>query len=435
MRKKEYRILNKRGAITIMVLLMFVSLMMLITAFINGSVQRGIGSSTAALGKVWGRSVLGEYDINLQSRYGIFGFYGYDGQIAKKIDTYASHSFAGKKYVRYGGCSSCLEEFSLGKTANFKKQIEEVGRLATAEGMIQGALQPGKITGGYNSEGTHYIRNNAVWQSLPSIGKGAGADIGNIVSFIKSKKSVKELGAAGVGIASQIQYLFNFYRHQMDDKELGETFFNNEIEYVICGERSDSQNKAELKGRIILLREALNLAFLEANPKKRNEALLAAQAITPGPPAMLTMHAIMAVWALLESENDYRLLQAGMPVPFVKTEASWAVDVNFAAGDNRTRQQLNPDDMSEEAKKEKGKKSPSYLIDTGNREGEDYEDYLKVFAYFLGEETRLLRMMDLIQINMKYLYAGDFLIREYNCGLSYSLKVNGRIYEFEETYF
>ena len=43
--------------------------------------------------------------------------------------------------------------------------------------------------------------------------------------------------------------------------------------------------------------------------------------------------------------------------------------------------------------------------------------------------------MNLIQINMKYLYNDIFLIKDYNVGLYYGLDVNGVFHEFEETYY
>ena len=52
----------------------------------------------------------------------------------------------------------------------------------------------------------------------------------------------------------------------------------------------------------------------------------------------------------------------------------------------------------------------------------------------MPEETKILRIMDLIQINMKYLYRDDFLLEEYNSGISYVMEINNRQYEFDEDY-
>ena len=42
--------------------------------------------------------------------------------------------------------------------------------------------------------------------------------------------------------------------------------------------------------------------------------------------------------------------------------------------------------------------------------------------------------MDLIQINMKYLYCDYFLLKDYYTGLKFTMNVNGVEHEFEETY-
>ena len=42
--------------------------------------------------------------------------------------------------------------------------------------------------------------------------------------------------------------------------------------------------------------------------------------------------------------------------------------------------------------------------------------------------------MDLIQINMKFLYNETFLMKDYSMGLEYLITVNGREYGFDEHY-
>ena len=67
-------------------------------------------------------------------------------------------------------------------------------------------------------------------------------------------------------------------------------------------------------------------------------------------------------------------------------------------------------------------------------EGIDYEGYLQILINMVPERTRLLRIMDLIQINMKYLYCDYFLLSDYYTGLHFSMEVNGRVHHFEENY-
>ena len=52
----------------------------------------------------------------------------------------------------------------------------------------------------------------------------------------------------------------------------------------------------------------------------------------------------------------------------------------------------------------------------------------------VDERIRILRIMDLIQINMRYMYYSTFLLREYNGGLRFTITVNGEEYETEKIY-
>ena len=95
----------------------------------------------------------------------------------------------------------------------------------------------------------------------------------------------------------------------------------------------------------------------------------------------------------------------------MKTEATWAIDLESIV--NNT---------------ENG------VVFTGVDKGENYDDYLLLFLYLMDERVKLLRVMDLIQINSRYLYYDSFLLKNYNAGLEYQLNVNGKKYEFNKEY-
>lgn len=81
--------------------------------------------------------------------------------------------------------------------------------------------------------------------------------------------------------------------------------------------------------------------------------------------------------------------------------------------------------MSEAAGKSAGK---------AVEEGLDYEEYLMIMILVLPEETRLRRLMDLVQINMKYRYYRDFNLAEYYGGVSFTIHVNGKKYAYSREY-
>lgn len=81
-------------------------------------------------------------------------------------------------------------------------------------------------------------------------------------------------------------------------------------------------------------------------------------------------------------------------MPLNKTEATWAVDLESVINN-----------------REEG------CIYTGVDVGETYQDYLSLLACTMDGRLRILRILDLIQINMRRYYYEDFLLREYNGGV------------------
>ena len=214
----------------------------------------------------------------------------------------------------------------------------------------------------------------------------------------------------------------------MDSRELGETYFNNEIEYIISGRLSDNKAKEKVYNNIIALRNAMNLAYLYGCDEKRNAAMAAAEIISPGPAAIAVQLIILETWAFMEAKNDLKLLYDNKPVPIMKSDRSWALSLeNVLSTMSISEEQISTGEIQQEADRNGYIKPPA-------EEGIDYENYLKILTGALPREIKILRIMDLIQINMKYLYCDYFLLEDYYTGLEFSLEVNGRTYEFEEKY-
>ena len=68
------------------------------------------------------------------------------------------------------------------------------------------------------------------------------------------------------------------------------------------------------------------------------------------------------------------------------------------------------------------------------KEGLSYDDHLLLMMMCMKPRTRLLRVMDVVQINMKYRYYRDFNLMEYYTGVRYAITADGRNYEFEDHY-
>lgn len=122
---------------TVFVCLFFLTMVSMIFAFIDASRRTAVNSSAEALCSLWAESVLAEYDLNLQRRYNVFGFYGYPKDVTDKLDYYAEGSFRDKKYIEYGGSSCSLYDYALTDVDLLSEQLVKAGKLAFTEKFIK----------------------------------------------------------------------------------------------------------------------------------------------------------------------------------------------------------------------------------------------------------------------------------------------------------
>lgn len=405
---------SRKGSVTVFICIFFVTLVSLIFAFAGVAKKTAVSSATDALCSLWADSILAEYDLNLQKRYNIFGFYGYPEDVRQKIAFYAGESFKEKRYIDYGNISCSLYEYSLANVDVLKEQIVKAGELAFTEKFVKPVpkIKPTEQSSpAEDGDGVNAVNREKILEDLPSEGSSKGFSVSKVTGLLNRAGSAKDVIKTAGEAYFVNRYISAYFKNQADEKNLGKTFLNLEEEYIICGKKSDEANSAGMRRKLTGVREVPNLLYLNQNEVKRSEALAAAELLTPGPPAMATQQAILTAWALAESNNDYKLLCAGHRVPWVKTDASWAVDLQSVLSN----------------------KESGYIF-TGVDEGDSYEDYLHLFTYAMDDRVRLLRIMDIIQMNMRYMYYDSFLLREYNGGMYGKIEVNGEEHEMVKTY-
>jgi hypothetical protein len=139
------------------------------------------------------------------------------------------------------------------------------------------------------------------------------------------------------------------------------------------------------------MRNLLNLMHIQSDPEKRNEVAAVAAVLTLAEGKEIGALFVAEAWAAAETENDLRILEDGKQVAFLKNKANWAVPLS---------------DTLEFLWKEDYIKPKSFV-------GYSYEDYLRILLYLENKEKKLLRCMDLIQLNMKGSYHRDFNLEEY----------------------
>lgn len=170
-----------------------------------------------------------------------------------------------------------------------------------------------------------------------------------------------------------------------------------EVEYLICGNESDTENLKEVVTKILLFRLAMNYMYLRTDSTRQQEAAAMATAISIAllhPEAELVIRQLLLVlWAFGESILDVRALLEGNKAAFHKTDENWQLTLSslFRLGSAE-------DEMQGAAEEE----------------GLDYGQYLQILLYLESEEELTMRTLDRVEQNM-IVERGFSLFRADNC--------------------
>lgn len=194
------------------------------------------------------------------------------------------------------------------------------------------------------------------------------------------------------------QYIFDKFNSFVQNRGVSPLAY--EIEYIIEGKKSDKENLDKIVNKIIIIREGFNLIYLAKNSVKREEAYQMALAITgfTGMPVVIriTQFLILGAWAYAESIVDVKDLLAGYRVKLLKEENEWNLSLSGIKNLKST-----------DAKREK-------------RGGLSYEDYLRVMLFTQNKSDQILRIMDMIEVNIQNKYNKNFKVLECMVGCSVS---------------
>ena len=403
--------INRRGSFTVYASIIAAALTILIFALIASARNMYVEGVVPALGRLHATSILGEYDKELYDRYGLLAFYGTDASVSEKLEVLYGYTFDEKPYIDCEVSSVDLYGYSLADQNVFMDQL----RLCGVESMATSVLGSSDKYIGYVDEtlsaSGRDIKSERVIRILPSYGRTEDGIVAAITGIFNSVGSPKDLIVSGTDAFLINKYIAAKFGDRRNLPDSNRSYLLFEREYIVSGKFSDEENLRAVKRKIIAMREIANLAFLESDEKMRTEATLLGQLLTLGYAGEAGAHAVMAAWAYLESLNDYELLINGKKVDGIKDHLSWAMDkesvMNGWNGD---------------------------YIDMNTPDGDTYSEYLDLMTYMTGEDTKLLRIMDLIQLNLRYYYRSDFLISEHYTGLDYTLLVNGKSYSFSDSY-
>lgn len=394
--------IDKRGTAAVflaMVLGCMVSLAVIMNQATVLSASRSAGESAMLLSS---RSVLTEYDKNLLGRFGLLAFRGTQDDLEAGMRHYAGPIFKGSPYFTMGEIKVSTASYQLSSPDNFEaavlEQIPVVMAKEAADAIRSNAAD--KISPGEAGKcPDRMLKNEGVRGSLPSVShEPTGGTWRNISKSWEDWTDVFRKGTRNYLVN---RYIFHYFSDAGNPPDQNTTFFQYEVEYILEGEFSDRDNRKDFMREVLFLRNIINLGFLMADPKKQEILAAAAQLATPGPEAILTQILLAEVWALAESENDLRLLEHGKIVPYLKTGSYWAVDLDSVL-----------------------EGMPEGYIDTHGEVGLDYRGYLELFLFFMDRETKLVRMMDLIQLDLQGTCDRTFLMQEHQTGFDYEAKIN-----------
>ncbi|MGI6751036.1 MAG: DUF5702 domain-containing protein [Anaerovoracaceae bacterium] len=394
---------GKRGSISVFLALIIVSVITALGIIVEGGARKASHSYCDGLVSMACNSVMSEFAIELNRDYGLLGCSLDRSDVEERMEWYINCNLkANRGYM--DPLQLELDRLTVDFSNNFlsnpdvlEEQINEYMRLRVSESLIRNGIdflegssgvikRSGKGEGKTISPGDIRLENTRIIEELPSRIHGVGNRL------LPEIDSIPELSSLLFRSKSNLYtnlYILKKFRHTYDEGGLWkDTFFKGEIEYILSGRLSDDSNRKSVKLSLITLRSGINLTHIYSNSTKRQAVIDMATMLTPGPEAVVTQAALATAWAAAEGANDMARLERGGRVPLYKTEEDWMIDLESAVKNIMWTGSLEPE----------------------SDKGMEYGDYLLLLLFFQDRNTKLIRTMDLIQLNMKGRYDGDFLI-------------------------
>jgi hypothetical protein len=385
-------------------------------------------------------SLLGRYQKDLFARYGIYGLSETPETYEERLRTAMNGSFvklagADRMHISLGDVTFDGTDYALSRTDLVRRNVlakvrADLPYTVIGEADLFGGKEDDAPFDREEAEGTfRTLRNRGVIGSLPSrLADTPGLSL-DALSEWDPASLIRNAGSEAL-VNLYIRSCFATYRSPNPPEV---SFFRNEIEYILAGKTGDRENLNAVKVYLAALRTPLNAAYLYASPLRLEEAAALAAAIS-GPAAVWTTQAILALWNLAETACDVVLLLRGERIPLVKTDETWNLSVGklaerFLSGD--------PDDAA----------ASDESLAAKAEEGLSYGDYLTLLLFFENAETKMLRMMDVIQLNLIMTSQSTFSFARTYAGFAVEagwtqtrrsllpLSLRGRVYRNERGYF
>ena len=196
-----------------------------------------------------------------------------------------------------------------------------------------------------------------------------------------------QVGTAGNSLAERVlinEYCGRFFTNALSEDNHPIRY---ELEYLLHGGGTDRENLEKTVTELFAVREGMNLIHILSDPGKRQEAEALAAAITGvtglAPLVKIVACVVMGVWAMGESIQDLRRLMAGKKVPLWKQKGDWTTSLDNIL--NMGRGQMMDAGAGED----------------NTERGFTYEQYLKLLLLKTDPQTKHMRMLDVMQMNIQ----------------------------------
>lgn len=382
-----------------------------------------------------GQSVLSEFNAALYARYGVLALRTNDTKLSNIASYYIGNSITCEECIvkpKLTNCQVSSEIFPALNTELFKGQIEGIGLQTgiysilsekSLKGTISGLLEALEFANGLqlsNIEDLETIMadslenadenilsetddgesaletelgssllesyNQAVDPDFESTGNSAS--ISNALqitlpsTLLENGPTVSLLLSGGItdfdtsAIACG-EYILNYCSSFQNSLE--NTVLKGEIEYILYGYKSEGKNLSALKRSLFAIRYPLNLKALYSDPVKMADYNSSAAAFLPIP-IPFTVFVLASVEASAKSLEDIDALCSGKEVPFIK-----------------------------------------------GGKGGTYSEYLRILLLMLPRDTKMLRLMDIMQMNLTEIDKEAFAFKDFCYGFTISAEFEKRL--------
>ncbi len=189
-----------------------------------------------------------------------------------------------------------------------------------------------------------------------------------------------------------------YYRTYFPDKDAAiQTFSGAQVEYIIGGSTSEMENQVSTFWSIFLIRAINNMVAILADESVL-ELISSCNVFAP---------LVYILWVYLESNIDMNLLISGAEVKLIKFEIILSPETLVNNIDS-LKEAFKKIDVEKEIENElsyaamKVDLIKQQMFETKGLFDMDYQKYLWFFLYFMPNSTKVMRIADLIQMEMRY---------------------------------